>query len=83
MGSITIHSLDPEINEKLNKLAKEKNKSKNKLIKEILARQLGLSGKGYYSEDYAEFCGIWSKEEYQEFTAAQKSNEYINTEDWK
>jgi len=82
MGSITIHSIDPELNRRLATMAKKEDKSKNQLIKEILARSAGLPVQTGYSDEYREFCGLWTHEEYREFTASQESNSRIDPEDW-
>lgn len=42
MSSITIHEMDPVLDRRLSALAKEQGKSKNLLVKELLASSLGL-----------------------------------------
>ncbi|MFP4267082.1 MAG: hypothetical protein ACLFQW_03695 [Spirochaetaceae bacterium] len=79
MSSITIHSIEPELNERLNKLAETKGTSKNKLIKDILARSVGYNGLRGEENEYHRFCGLWSREEYEQFNAAQASNSIRRT----
>jgi hypothetical protein len=43
MGSITIHEIDPVLDPRLSSVAKERGKSKNLLVKELLASSLGLA----------------------------------------
>ena len=83
MSSITIHSIEPELNERLNKLAHTKGTSKNKLIKDILARSVGYGTVHEQQNEYHRFCGLWSREEYEQFNAAQASNSQVDTGDWQ
>ena len=82
MSSITIHSIEPDLNERLNKLAKTKGKSKNRLIKEILAHSVGAADLPEKTNEYHQFCGLWSREEYERFSSRQDSNSRIDPEDW-
>ena len=83
MRSITIHSIEPELNDRLNTLAKAKGTSKNQLIKEILAQSVGTSGTDDRRNEYHQFCGLWNTEEYKEFNATQESNSRVDPGDWK
>jgi hypothetical protein len=83
MSSITIHSIDPELNRRLSSMAKEEGKSKNQLIKEVLARSTGLPVRSKYGDEYREFCGLWSQEEFKEFSESQNSNSQIDQGDWR
>ncbi len=80
--SITIHEIDPELNERLSQRARQEGVSKNQLVKDLLARAVGLPDSVGYSDDYREFCGVWSAAEHAEFTAAQGDNTKIDPEDW-
>ena len=82
MASITIHKIDSDLDQRLTEEAKRRKTSKNNLIKDLLARSLGLPVKGKLSDDYSEFCGLWNAEEYAEFEARQAENSKINPEDW-
>ena len=82
MGSITIHSIEPGLNERLDKLAKAKGTSKNRLIKEILAQSVGPSDTDDRKNEYHQFCDLWSVEEYKESNAAQESNSKVDPVDW-
>lgn len=82
MSSFTIHNLDADIDMQLTIEAKKNKKSKNQLIKELLAKSLGLAVQNSYVDDYGEFCGLWSAEEAREFTAAQEDNNRIDNEEW-
>lgn len=83
MASITIHDIDAVLNERLAQESRRSNKSKNRLIKEILAREMGLPVESSYADDYREFCGVWTAAEAAEFAASQKDNCRIDPEDWQ
>jgi hypothetical protein len=56
--------------------------SKNNLVKELLARSLGLPINGKLPDDYSEFCGLWTESEYEQFNANQRGNSRVDSEDW-
>ena len=82
MGSITIHSIDGELKRRLDEEARKKNISKNRFIKELLSRELGVAFEGSYSDDYGEFCGVWSVEEHAVFEKSQSGNSEVDPEEW-
>jgi len=82
MSSITIHKIDPDLDIRLTEEAKRRKVSKNSLIKELLAQSLGLPVDGKLSDDYSEFCGLWTAEEQREFDARLADNSRIDPEDW-
>ncbi len=83
MGSITIHAMDEGLDRRLAEEARRGKKSKNQLVKELLARSLGLRSESRYADDYREFCGLWSAEEAAAFNAAQADNSRIDLADWQ
>ena len=83
MSSITIHAIDDALNARLTQESRRQKKSKNQLIKELLAREMGLPTEQGYADDYREFCGLWTAEEAHQFTAAQAENRSVNPEDWQ
>lgn len=83
MSSITIHEIDDSLNERLTRESRRQKKSKNQLIKELLAKEMGLpTGQGY-ADDYREFCGLWTAEEARQFTLTQADNSTVDPEDWQ
>lgn len=80
MSSITIHDLDPALDERLTLGAKRARTSKNRLVKELLARGLGMPDAA--DDDYSEFIGMWSEEEASAFLAGQAENERVDSADW-
>lgn len=83
MASITIHEIDEILNERLTQEARRRKKSKNQLIKEILAREMGLPVGISYADDYREFCGVWTAAETAEFSATATDGRRIDREDWQ
>ena len=83
MTSITIHKIDGDLDRRLTEEAKRRGTSKNSLVKELLARSLGLPVKGKLSDGYSEFCGLWTAEERAEFEARQTENSKSDPEEWK
>lgn len=82
MSSITIHKIDTDLDLRLTEEAKRRKVSKNKLIKELLARSLGLPVEGNRFDDYSEFCGLWTAEEQSEFEARLAENSIVDPGDW-
>lgn len=82
MSSITIHSIDGDLDRRLAEEAKKRKRSKNALVKDLLARSLGLPMDGVPDDEYSEFCGLWSDEERREFEAAIADNEAIDEAAW-
>lgn len=82
MSSITIHAIDAELDRRLSEEARRRKRSKNALVKDLLARSLGLPSDASDREEYAEFCGLWSDEERRAFEAAGADNERIDEAAW-
>jgi hypothetical protein len=82
MSSITIHAIDAELDRRLSEEARRRKKSKNALVKDLLARSLGLPTESAETEEYAEFFGLWSDEERLAFEAASADNERIDEAEW-
>jgi hypothetical protein len=82
LKSITVHNMDPDLDRAIRQLAAKKNQSLNKTIKLLLQDSLNLLPKKK-KEDFSEFCGVWSKEEYEEFEKAVEDLERIDEDLWK
>ena len=85
MKSITIHGIDDITSRQLQIVAEQLGLSLNKTIKKIIQEALGIKPSEISSRrsDFEEFCGIWSKEDLQEFAETVKPLRQIHTEDWK
>lgn len=85
MSTLTIHSLDPQVEKKVRQKARRENKSLNRVLKELLEERYGQScaQTKKRSSEFKEFLGIWSTEDEQEFTRATAEFERIDDEDWR
>jgi len=83
MSSLTIHAIDTDLDLRLTDEARKNKKSKNQLIKDVLAHSLGMPTEGKYADDYREFCGIWSVGERESFDAFQADNSRLDEGDWR
>ena len=84
MSSISIHNLDLSIEQKVKQLAKEKQQSINKTVKEILeARFETPTYKMGNRKRFEKFCGIWSDQEYENFCEATEDFNIVVEDDWK
>ena len=83
MSSITIHEIDPLLDQRLSQVARERHTSKNRLVKDLLASGLGLALPAGGQNDYEEFCGVWTAAELTEFTASQAGNVSLDPSDWQ
>ncbi len=84
MSSISIHNLDLNIEQKVKQLAEKKHQSINKTVKDILEDKFKESAtKTRNRKRFEKFCGIWSEQEYEEFSEATEDFNKINQEDWK
>lgn len=81
-NSITIHSLDDELNTALRKYASETETSLNKAIKKLLAQALNLT-KTKKKHDFSEFVGTLSDEDFQAMQKTLKEVRKVHPGDWQ
>ena len=81
--AFTVHGLSDELDRKLAERARREGVSKNRLVKELLARALGLATPDLENDDYREFVGLWSQAEKEAFDRRQASNRRIDQEEWR
>lgn len=68
MKSITLHEIDEDLEQALVNIAQQEGISLNRLVNRLLREQLGLTNEPIdYRADFAEFCGVWSTEEAEQF----------------
>ena len=83
MSSMTMHGIVPELDRRLREEAAEKGLSLNQTLKKLLSSSVGLeSAPVDHRKDYADFFGVWSKEDEAGFNAAVSSFNRIDPEDW-
>jgi len=85
MGTLSIHSLDPEVERLIRLKARRENKSINQTLKELLTASVGRSpaAPSDRGSDFDEFLGIWSERDVREFRAATEDFEAIDERDWR
>lgn len=84
MKSITVHGIDQEMEKLIRKRAKSEGRSVNKVMKELIGRSLGLGEKKKDNrEDFADLCGLWSKDDADAFLKVIGDIEVIEKEEWR
>jgi predicted HicB family RNase H-like nuclease len=71
MKSITVHGIDKVTEKLINERAKSAGTSVNKIVKELLAKALGLDKDRIdHREEFMDLFGAWTEEEEKEFLEA-------------
>lgn len=85
MKSITIHKLDSDLAEQLEKRAKRDGSSLNRTVKSILRNALGLSKPALidHRNDFLDLFGSTPKEEAEEVQKRIDEARTIDPSDWK
>lgn len=83
MKTISVHGIDKEIEERLNERAKKEGKSVNKIVKELIARALGMGEKPPDNRAlFEDLSGVWTEEDEREFLASIADLEKTDEKDW-
>lgn len=84
MKSITIHGIDKEMEKLINERAKSAGASVNKVVKELLAKALGINkDKKDHRDEFVDLFGIWTEDDEKQFLEAAKDLEVVHSEDWE
>jgi plasmid stability protein len=85
MKSLTLHALDDQLASHIRRRANELSLSMNELAKRILAEGLGIKAESASPrrEMFADFCGIWTENDLEEFRSSTKDMSRVDQEDWK
>jgi len=86
MKSISVHGIDKETEKLIRERAKTEGRSVNKIVKELIANSLGLSDKKKRNdnrEEFADLCGVWTKEEAARFLESIADLETIDDKNWQ
>jgi hypothetical protein len=84
MKSITIHGIEREMEKHIKERAKSARTSINKVVKELLAKALGLGqDKQDHRDEFLDLFGVWTEEDEKKFQAAVQDFEVVHPEDWK
>ena len=83
MKSISVHGIDEEMEKAIEERAKNEGKSVNKIVKELIAKALGLDDKPPDNrEEFADLCGLWTAAEADEFLESVADLEIVDSKDW-
>lgn len=84
MKSISIHGIDEEMEKMVEERAKNEGKSVNKIVKELIAKALGIGEKPPDNKaEFADLCGIWTEAEAAEFIELISDLETVDKKDWR
>jgi hypothetical protein len=85
MSQITLRGIDEEVEKKIRRMAKQKGKSLNKVILDMIYQHTGLK-KGNQEprgESLRKLAGGWSRKQAETFFESIKSCEQIDEAMWK
>jgi plasmid stability protein len=83
MKSISIHGIDKETEQKLGERAKKEGTSVNRIVKELIAKALGIGERPPDNRsDFADLCGVWTPAEAEEFIRETADLETVDEKDW-
>jgi|APTNR8051073442_1049403.scaffolds.fasta_scaffold05865_3 hypothetical protein len=83
MKSFTIHNIENEIAEAIEKMADATGLSQNKVVKKLLRKALELETPEKPKRDLSPFVGAWTEEEAAAFEQSLKVFERVDEEIWK
>lgn len=85
MKSITIHSLDDDLDRKIRSIASKEGQSLNKTIKKILRSALGLEAQDKLARrnEFKDLFGTWSDKDLREFQEGTADFSKIDPADWQ
>lgn len=82
MKSLTIHDIENEIADAIEKMAHATGMSQNKVIKKLLRKALELEASEKPKRDLSAFTGAWTEEEGIEFEKSLKVFDKVDEEMW-
>jgi predicted transcriptional regulator len=85
MSQITLRGMDDEVEKRIRRLAKQKGKSLNRVILDMIYQYTGLKKKREepQGESLRKLAGGWSRKQATEFLESIKSCEQIDEAMWK
>lgn len=84
MKSITVHGIDKETEKLISQRAKSAGTSVNKIVKELLAKALGIGKDEHdHRDEFLDLFGVWTEDDEQQFLSAVKDLERIEPGDWR
>lgn len=85
MKAITIRGIEPEVAEKLKQTASLQGKSTNRLVLDMIKKELGFEKEKRFSRRYHDLDGLfgkWSEDEFQKISNAIEHERQIDPELW-
>ena len=84
MKSISVHGIDDETEKKIGERAKIEGKSVNRVVKELIAKALGLGERPSDNRaEFADLCGVGTEEEAAEFAESVADLGAVDEKDWR
>jgi hypothetical protein len=84
MKSISVHGIDAEMEMAIEERAKNEGKSVNKIVKELIAKALGLDDQPPDNRaEFADLCGVWTDAEAAELLERMADLEVTDAKDWQ
>lgn len=85
MGQITLRGMDPEVEKKIRRMARQTGRSLNRTILDIIYQYKGLMKRGNRSpaNSLRKLAGGWNEQEASEFMESIKSCEQIEEDMWR
>lgn len=83
MSQITIRGLEPEIEQKIRQIARERRQSINHVLSEIIHQSLGKGKRKPAADSLKNLAGGWSEQETSHFLDSIKDFEKIDEEMWQ
>ncbi len=85
MAQITLRGIDPEIEKKIRRMARQTGKSLNRIILDMIYQYKGFMkrGKRPPADSLRKLAGGWSEQEASEFMESIKSCEQIDEDMWR
>lgn len=84
MKSISVHGIDDETEKIIGERAKSEGKSVNRVVKELIAKALGLGERPSDNRaEFADLCGVWTEEEAAEFAECVADLGAVDEKDWR
>jgi ferritin-like protein len=84
MKSLSIHGINEEMEKAIEERAKNEGRSVNKVVKELIAKALGLGDKPPDNRaEFQDLCGVWTEAEADEFMESIADLEVADPRDWQ
>jgi len=83
MQQITIRGIEPEIEQKIRRIARSNRQSINQVIKEIIHKEFGKRGIKPRADSLKELAGGWSRKDASDFELSIKSCKQIDEDMWQ